>query len=814
MYELDSRLRKPSVLIVDDDATMRLLMREALTDELYMIYEAENGLEGLEKISVIRPDLVLLDVKMQGMDGFEVCAEIRRVYGETEISIVMVTALEDSESIEKAYHMGATDFLSKPINWDTFPYRIQYLIKARSAIVELNNYKRHLEYMEHVSRIITQNKNKGVIMQETMFAMLEIFSADRVALIKPDEYNENKYIVDCEVVNNSEETIDSLGGEVTDICDPGLFIKARKMEYPVWSRSAEENPAPELNKTFKQKLISALHLKYTQNWYLVIQQNADQAGWTNTDVETFYKISLRLTNMLSLHLLTEDISRSERLLKQAQKIGRLGNWNWNVKSNCLAWSDEVYQIYGVRRDAYIPEINKYIEVEFEEDQVRLIYFDEIKNNIRSMYQIDHRVRTIDNNVKWLHEECVGIYDREGELQEVNGIVQDITEAHIRKEQEAHDNKMDAIGKLTSGLAHDFGNLMTVAKGNLDLLENELSRGKDFDEDSRQLLEDAYSAVSDSVELTKQLLTFSRKKSISPVFINIEQSINQFRNLLKNTLGDRVSMSIKLASKLPEIYVNPSQFESSLLNVIINARNAMVNGGEIEINAQEMTAAQIQGLFQSDHNILVGDYVCVCVRDNGTGMNEDILRQAVEPFYTTRVNHGTGLGLSMVYSFLKQSGGELIIQSQPNKGTTVNMLFPIREVKGGEPVNKDTITILNDSKLTILVVEDRDAVRQFAVHCLTRPGVTVLQANNAVIARKYLKSAAVDLLFTDIVMPGDMNGQELANWAENMFPDLKILLTTAMLESGGNHVDEQKRFPLIEKPYSKDELADAITACLA
>jgi len=157
VFDQNSTAQKPDILIIDDDATIRLLMKETLTDDIYTINEADNGSAGLDQIKAHQPDLVLLDVNMPGINGFDVCTEIRSLYGDTDISIVMVTALEDPESIEKAYHLGATDFISKPINWDTFPYRIQYLIKARNAIIEIKNNKLHLEYMEHVSRIFTQN---------------------------------------------------------------------------------------------------------------------------------------------------------------------------------------------------------------------------------------------------------------------------------------------------------------------------------------------------------------------------------------------------------------------------------------------------------------------------------------------------------------------------------------------------------------------------------------------------------------------------------------------------------------------------------
>ena len=817
MPDLNSTSRKPDILIIDDDATIRLLMKEALTEDIYTINEAADGLAGLDQIKKHQPDLVLLDVNMPGINGFDVCTKIRELYGDNNISIVMVTALEDPKSIEKSYEVGATDFISKPINWDTFPYRIQYLIKARHAIIELNNNKSHLEYMEHISRIITQNKNKDTIIQETLSAILEIFSADRAILIKPDSTHDNSFIVECETTNTIMEAIKDI--TILDCLNDKTLKLVTHSEYPLISRYDSNHPAPASNKTLKQQMLSSLYLRHAGSWFLIIQQNTVQADWTNTDEETFYKISLRLTNMLSRHLLTDKLRRSKDLLKQAQKIGHLGNWNWNTSTNNLAWSDEVYRIYGYQDDTHSPDISEYFRIEFEEDDERLNLFKNMQDKTNGSYQMDHRIRIQKNNIRWLHEECIGTYDNSGKLLEVNGIVQDITDAHNKKEQEVHDNKMEAIGQLTSGIAHDFGNLMTVAKGNMELLEEYMSKQYDIGSEAAELLEDARSAVNDSVELTKQLLAFSRKKSIAPIYVNVNETIKKIKNLLKYTLGGRITMSINVDKGLPDILVDPAQFESSLLNIIINARDAMHNGGEIHIHAEIMTIEDSQKIILNTDNDIGSKCVSIYIKDNGIGMDNDVLEHAIEPFYTTGKPNGTGLGLSMVYGFIKQSGGELIIHSQLEKGSTIYLQFPIYDGKAVKPSKKDTIELLSDVDATILIVEDQHKVRQYAVRCLKKTGFTILEAKDASTARDLLKSNHVDLLFTDILMPGDMNGNELADWVSQEYPGIKILLTTAMDKSTIKKEDCIKQkvkkhdFKLLPKPYSQIELCENISGIL-
>lgn len=810
MHNNHSEPPRANILIVDDDATIRLLMKDALTDDTYNITEFNNGIDAIEHLRQHQADLILLDVNMPGMSGFEVCTEIRRLSGGSDISIVMVTALEDAESIATSYDLGATDFIGKPINWDTFPFRIQYLIKARNAIVEIKHHKLHLEYMEHISRIITQNKNIEVIMQETMSTMLEMFSADRAILIKPDANINGGFVVDCETASDSMATISELSAPVIDTLERNILQRANHSEHPIISHYDANHPAPPCNNTLKQQMLSALHLEHTQNWYLIIQQNTSQANWMSLDEETFYKISLRITNMLSRYLLTEKLSRSETLLKQAQKIGHLGNWSWNATTKKLAWSDEVYQIYKCQRDNCSPSFNKYFEIDFDEDVSRLNLFKEIQNKISQSYQIIHRIRTSDDSIRWVHEQCIGVYDKAGELLEINGIVQDITEAHNKKEQEVHKNKMDAIGQLTSGIAHDFGNFMTVARGNIELLGEILTKQHHVSKDDMALLEDAYSAVNDSVELTRQLLAFSRKKSIAPVYVNVKQIINEFKNLFKNTLGDTITMSINTDDNLFDILVDPAQFESTLLNIIINARNAMPDGGEVSINAEIRNTQLSQEIIHNEDHDLGDKCVCIYIKDNGTGMNNDVLRHAIEPFYTTHANQGTGLGLSMVYGFVKQSRGELIIRSRPEYGTTVYLQFPIYYGNATEQSKKETENSLHNVRATILIVEDREPVRKFAARCLQNSGIKILEAEDAASAQKLLKSNVVDLLFTDILMPGDMDGHELANWAHKKYPDLKILLTTAMENESNKTPQTKHNFQLLQKPYSKDELSETIS----
>ncbi len=635
------------ILIVDDDMMMRELMKEALVRDDYIIEEVDNGLDALAAVRNSEPDMILLDVKMPGMSGFEVCSEIRTNLNMQGISVVMVTGLGDSESIEKAFSLGATAFINKPINSITFRYQIQYLLKARNAFVELKERETHL---------------------------------------------------------------------------------------------------------------------------------------------------------------MESLRHSEYLLRHAQRIGHLGNWSLNLKTNELSWSDEIYRIYGYEPGNIKPTRDEFFKVEFEEDNARLEQFEQSLLKSDGNYSIEHRIRLPNDEIRWVHEQGVGSFDDQGKLIEVNGTVQDITDRIRQKEQEIHDQKMDAVGQLTSGIAHDFGNLMKIAQGNLELLDESFVEQYGIDSESMDILDDARSSIHDSVELTKQLLASSRRKSIAPEYLNIRDTIFNFSKLFKNTLGGKIELSIHIESDLPDILVDFAQFESSLFNVVINARDAMPDGGILSIDAEVINCPY--GLpNHSDESGSTDRYVHIYIKDSGTGMNSEVLRHATEPFFTMKKDAGTGLGLSMVYGFMRQSMGELGIESEPGQGTRITMQFPVYGGKETIVSSKSSYEIQPFNGETVLVVEDRPRDPALRFTLPDRLNLNILEAENASAARQILDSNdTVDLLFTDILMPGEMNGRELANWATKKYPRLKVLLTTASeIEATIEQPVSSQRFPLLSKPYRKNEL---------
>ena len=806
---------KSRILIVDDDVTMRLLMYEALSEGGYKIEEVDNGPAAIEAIKTSEPDMVLLDVKMPGMNGFEVCSEIRRLTGDTKISVIMVTGLDDSASIEKAFQLGATAFISKPINWDTFPYRIQYLLKARNAIVALKQRELHLQHTERISRVLTQSNNKDTLLKGILHEMLDIFSADRAFIIASFDNEYTKLDVVSEAYRGNCINIDDNHGTLVEDIGKDNLRWSNTNEYPLVSSRDDESPSCGFISKGQvyQQMLKALHVHNGHSWFLILHKCSGDRPWSASEQETLYISCLRLRGVLSRYLLTEKLHHSEYLLRQAQRIGHIGNWRWNAKTRQLSWSDELYQIYGYEPGSFIPSYDHFYHAVTEDDYERLKQFKQTVFNSADTHSIEHRIILPDGKTRWVYQQAVGTLNIAGNLTEVNGIVQDITERIKKQAQEAHNHKMEAIGQLTSGVAHDFGNLMTIAKGNLELLNESLAEHYGISDEDMEILNDAYSAVQDSVDLTRQLLAFSRKKSLAQEYLNVKKAIKKFGKLFNNTLGDNIELNIKPEKGLPDILVDTTRFESSLLNILINARNAMPDGGQITIKSELIQAPPEQSSLNTDKDA-TDQLVCISIKDTGIGMTDEVRQHATEPFFTTSKSEGTGLGLSMVYGFMRQSRGELIIDSTPGEGTCLKMLFPVYGGKRAkqEEIAKQMIPPAGDA--TILVVEDRPDVRQFAVRCLDKLKLDILEAEDATSAMHQLdNNNDIDILFTDILMPGDMNGRDLANWAANKYPRLKVLLTTAAEKEVQKLPANDLSFQLLPKPYSKHDLLERISDIL-
>lgn len=394
-----------------------------------------------------------------------------------------------------------------------------------------------------------------------------------------------------------------------------------------------------------------------------------------------------------------------------------------------------------------------------------------------------------------------------------GVVEDVTDRRMAEERLRQAQKMETIGNLTGGLAHDFNNLLTVIIGNLDLLQDLTKTNPDQKRQVELVLE----ASLRGAELTRQLLAFSRRQPLQPKITDLDELIGKTARLLTRVIGENIRLNVQLEPNVGAILVDETQMESALINMAVNARDAMPDGGTLTIKTGRL---RIDGRGENHPPELIpGDYAVVEMNDTGYGMPPDVLARIFEPFFTTKpAGKGTGLGLSMVYGFVRQSGGYVSVESQVGKGTILKLYFPCSEAAPAEArangAKHDVVPAARTE--LILTVDDNPTVLATTVLQLEALGYQTLTARNAETALEMLdRDTKVDVLFTDIVMPGTMDGKELAKLARMKRPGLKVVYASGFpgIEATAG-IDVDLDAPLITKPYRKSDLERVLNATLA
>ncbi|MBO6633586.1 response regulator [Parvibaculum sp.] len=399
-------------------------------------------------------------------------------------------------------------------------------------------------------------------------------------------------------------------------------------------------------------------------------------------------------------------------------------------------------------------------------------------------------------------------------QELNAMLEQRVDAETARRSKAEDalrqaQKMEAIGKLTGGVAHDFNNLLQVVSGNLQLLSKDVAGN----ERAEMRVASALEGIGRGAKLANQLLAFGRRQPLEPKVVNIGRLVNGMGDMLRRTIGESVEVDTMVSGGLWNTLADPGQLENALLNLAINARDAMEGGGKLTI---EVGNAFLDDAYAADHpDVQAGQYVMLAVTDTGEGIAPELLQQVFEPFFSTKPQgKGTGLGLSMVYGFVKQSGGHIKIYSERGHGTTVKLYLP-RNHQSEDVITPTGVTTTTGGTETILVAEDDDAVRATVVDMLSELGYHILTAKDAASALTVIESGApVDLLFTDVVMPGPLKSTELARKAKERKPSIAVLFTSGYTENSivhGGRLDAG--VDLLSKPYTREALARKVRQVL-
>lgn len=392
---------------------------------------------------------------------------------------------------------------------------------------------------------------------------------------------------------------------------------------------------------------------------------------------------------------------------------------------------------------------------------------------------------------------------------VLGIVRDLTETKTLEDQVRQMQRLDAVGRLTGGVAHDFNNLLAVVLGSVEMIREQAQDGSE----TAELADEAMEAAKRGADLVRRLLAFARKMHLDPVAVDLNERLPSVVPLLQRALGGQVRVQIQAGENLWPARVDPTQADDALVNLAINARDAMTEGGTLTIETANVILDPDYAARHAD--VEPGEYVMMAVSDTGAGMPADVIARAFEPFFTTKPEGcGTGLGLSQVYGWVKQSGGHIKIYSELGHGSTIKLYLP-RSAENSAKVEQLNVDEPHQTgSERILLVEDNPNVRSTVKRQLADLGYSAIEADNAEAALDEIRSGTeFDLLLTDIVMPGGMSGYDLAGEAEKLIPDLRVLFMSGYTELAAAEVKSFRRGPLLSKPYSKRDLGRAIRSAL-
>ncbi|MGH6727467.1 MAG: MASE1 domain-containing protein [Pseudolabrys sp.] len=634
---------------------------------------------------------------------------------------------------------------------------------------------------------------------------------------------------------------------------------------------------------------------------------------------------------------TAELADANIHFMEAQRLANLGSWSWDMVGNQISWSEQLYDIYGIRPDKFKGTLEEFIGFIHPDDRAQV--YSSISAALKADKGFSHEERIIrpDGSIRYLHsvgevirddsgavvrmlgicldvtarklaeralhdseqnyrlllrgardyaiymldvqgrvrnwndsaerlkgytaEEIIGRHfrvflpmedrysglaeqalataAREGQFEAQTWLVRkdggryyanvvmdairndageligfakltrDITTQHEAqlaieqaREQLTQAQKMEALGQLTGGIAHDFNNLLMIVSGYAQILQRRLSEAKDL-----QAVEAIRAAANRGEKLTRQLLAFSRSQQLMPVVVDLRQHIEAVRNMLVPSLRGNIELICDVEDKVWPVEVDLGELELALVNIAVNARDAMPDGGIITLSARNVVLKP-----GSAAGSLEGEYVALAMIDSGAGMPPDVLQRVFEPFFTTKpVGKGTGLGLSQVHGFASQSGGAVTVTSEPGHGTVVTIYLPRSAVAAATDAGEEATSSDDQTHGTVLVVEDSRHVAEVTTSLLEQLGYRVVRAENAAEALRHLQQGiGVDLLFSDIVMPGAINGLGLAQICQERFPDIPVLLTTGFSDAAQN---ADGRFDILRKPFELAALERAIEAAM-
>jgi len=533
----------------------------------------------------------------------------------------------------------------------------------------------------------------------------------------------------------------------------------------------------------------------------------------NGDIIGTFGIARDITERLCTE---KALKESEYRLKKAQKVARIGNWEYDIPTGKVWGSEEAFRIYGIERKTPFLPLDEVRSCVIETKRLNQALTDLINKNVT--YDIEFEINPVNSEgLTVVHSIAELACDASGNPVKVLGVMQDITESKAKEKdrlklraQLQQAQKMESVGRLAGGVAHDFNNMLGVILGHTEMIMDQTDPSHPFFSNLKEI----QNAAMRSADLTRQLLAFARKQTVSPKVLDLNKMVDGMLNMLERLIGEDIDLVWLPGKKLWPVNIDPSQIDQIMANLCVNARDAIAGVGKLTIETGTCTFDE--SYCAVHQGFIPGEYVFLAVSDNGSGMDAETKGKIFEPFFTTKpMDKGTGLGLSTVYGIVKQNNGFINVYSEPDQGTTFKIYLTRHTGKADQVRKKDSTEPFIHGNETILLVEDEPAILNLTTLMLQRLGYTVLPASTPgeaiSLAREHM--GKIDLLMTDVVMP-EMNGRDLARNLLSIYPTLKRLFMsgyTANVIAHHGVLDEGVHF--IQKPFSMKDMADSVKKVL-
>jgi PAS domain S-box-containing protein len=815
MGERAVAVEEPVNILLVDDQPAKLLSYEVILHELgENLIRAGSAREALAHLLRTEVAVILIDVVMPDLDGFELAAMIRSHprFERTAIIFVSAVHMTDLDRL-RGYEIGAVDYLPVPVVPDLLRAKVRVFAELYRKTRQLERLNAELEQRvaERTAELEASTAQLRQSEQRRSLALAagHMGSWDWDLRTGEQVWDEGQYRI-----------FGTEPGRFAPTAEAVLAMLHPEDREPLRRLAAE---AAETGRAYDAEF-RILRPSGELRWCVIgAAPTVDAEGRATRISGVTYDITERKATESALR-------ESEERLRIAQETSGIGIWDWDLAADRIIWIGDVYRMWGLDRGRPESSSGTFGRVVHPEDQQRV--WDAIEAALRGErpYEAEFRIAPGDGAVRWLAGRGEVIRDASGRpvrmigtdidvtdrrrtaeiLAEANAELERRVEERTREREAAlaqvHEmQKMESLGQLTGGVAHDFNNLLMAVLGNLGLLRKRLPE----DPRTARLIDGAIQGAERGATLTKRMLAFARRQELRPETVDVARLVDGMAELLRRSLGPAIQVGTDFLDNLPAIRVDPNQLELALLNLAVNARDAMPLGGQLAVTAR---CAAGGGIPQ---DLAPGRYLCLAVSDTGTGMDEATLKRATEPFFTTKgVGKGTGLGLSMVHGLAAQSGGAMRISSSMGSGTTVELWLPVAEGAGlqdsAPPALAEAASGAAPRPCRVLVVDDDPLICAGTADMLEDLGHTVIEASSAARALEALRSGAqVDLVITDHAMPG-MTGMELARQIQETWPALPVLLATgyADLPEG-----EFAGLPRLSKPYRQEELAAQIARLL-